>query len=178
MVYDSRTAACTQCVSMHTLTRAWPTSMPGLHFAQLAPHACLNVAVSLLTYFLPETKFVHAHQCMHMFLTVFCAATQSSMLTLSGPVSVPGEGYVLHTTRLQHTLPLDENGLLYSSPGLKVHPIVKCCHNITVQVYLITELVTGGELLEAVLQRGSYSELEARLAFVQLLHGIQYLHSK
>jgi serine/threonine protein kinase len=46
------------------------------------------------------------------------------------------------------------------------------------QVYLITELVTGGELLEAVLQRGSYSEGEARLAFVQLLRGIQYLHSK
>jgi serine/threonine protein kinase len=47
-----------------------------------------------------------------------------------------------------------------------------------IQVYLITELVTGGELLEAVLQRGSYSEGEARLAFVQLLRGIQYLHSK
>jgi hypothetical protein len=46
------------------------------------------------------------------------------------------------------------------------------------QVYLITELVTGGELLEAVLQRGTYSEAEARLAFVQLLKGIKYLHSK
>lgn len=50
-----------------------------------------------------------------------------------------------------------------------------CC---AVQVYLMTELVTGGELLDAVLQRGTYSEAEARLAFVQLLHGIQYLHSK
>ena len=47
----------------------------------------------------------------------------------------------------------------------------------TTQVYLITELVTGGELLEAVLQRGTYSESEARLAFVQLLKGIRYLHS-
>jgi serine/threonine protein kinase len=46
------------------------------------------------------------------------------------------------------------------------------------QVFLVTELVTGGELLEAVLQRGTYSETEARLAFVQLLRGIQYLHSK
>jgi serine/threonine protein kinase len=50
--------------------------------------------------------------------------------------------------------------------------------HMRIQVYLITELVTGGELLEAVLQRGSYSEGEARLAFVQLLRGIQYLHSK
>jgi serine/threonine protein kinase len=55
-----------------------------------------------------------------------------------------------------------------------------CCAVLrcVLQVYLITELVTGGELLEAVLQRGTYSEAEARLAFVQLLKGIEYLHSK
>lgn len=52
------------------------------------------------------------------------------------------------------------------------------CNLCWTQVYLITELVTGGELLEAVLQRGTYSEAEARLAFVQLLKGIEYLHSK
>ncbi|GFR45998.1 hypothetical protein Agub_g7475 [Astrephomene gubernaculifera] len=46
------------------------------------------------------------------------------------------------------------------------------------KVYLITELLTGGELLEAVLKRGSYSEAEARLCFVQVLRGIEYLHSK
>lgn len=54
--------------------------------------------------------------------------------------------------------------------------VLGCCP--VLQVYLITELVTGGELLEAVLQRGTYSEAEARLAFVQLLKGIAYLHSK
>jgi len=46
------------------------------------------------------------------------------------------------------------------------------------KVYLITELLTGGELLDAVLERGSYNEADARLSFVQLLRGIQYLHSK
>lgn len=46
------------------------------------------------------------------------------------------------------------------------------------KVYLITELVTGGELLDAVLQRGTYSETEARSCFMQLLSGIEYLHSK
>jgi len=46
------------------------------------------------------------------------------------------------------------------------------------QVYLITELVTGGELLEAVIRRGAYTETEARLCFIQLLKGIQYLHSR
>ena len=48
-----------------------------------------------------------------------------------------------------------------------------CC-----QVYLITELLHGGELLDAVLQRGSYNEADARLCFTQLLRGIEYLHSK
>ena len=46
------------------------------------------------------------------------------------------------------------------------------------QVYLITEMLTGGELLDAVLQRGSYNESEARMCFVQLLRGIEYLHGR
>lgn len=46
------------------------------------------------------------------------------------------------------------------------------------RVYLITELLTGGEVLDAVLERGQYSEADARLCFVQLLEGIAYLHSK
>lgn len=45
-------------------------------------------------------------------------------------------------------------------------------------MYLTTELVTGGELLEAVIRRGAYSEAEARRCFVHLLKGIQYLHSR
>ena len=45
-------------------------------------------------------------------------------------------------------------------------------------MYLITEVLWGGELLDAVLERGSYSEADARLCFVQLLKGISYLHSK
>ena len=45
-------------------------------------------------------------------------------------------------------------------------------------MYLITELLHGGELLDAVLQRGSYNEADARLCFAQLLRGIDYLHSK
>ena len=33
------------------------------------------------------------------------------------------------------------------------------------QVYLVTELLLGGELLDAVLERGSYSESDARMCF-------------
>ena len=47
-----------------------------------------------------------------------------------------------------------------------------------VQVYLITELLTGGELLDAVLERGNYSEADAFVCFKQLVEGVAYLHSK
>lgn len=40
------------------------------------------------------------------------------------------------------------------------------------------ELLTGGELLDAVLEKGSYSEADARLCFIQLLRGMAYLHSQ
>lgn len=46
------------------------------------------------------------------------------------------------------------------------------------RVYLITELLTGGELLDAVVERGIYSEADACLCFKQLVSGIAYLHSK
>lgn len=48
----------------------------------------------------------------------------------------------------------------------------------TPQVYLILELLLGGELLDAVMAKGSYCEADARLCFVQLLRGIHYLHSR
>ena len=48
----------------------------------------------------------------------------------------------------------------------------------TAQVYLITELLTGGELLDAVLEKGHYSEADARLCFHKLLEGLSYLHTK
>mmetsp|Transcript_31973 Transcript_31973/g.75979 ORF Transcript_31973/g.75979 Transcript_31973/m.75979 type:complete len:327 (+) Transcript_31973:241-1221(+) len=46
------------------------------------------------------------------------------------------------------------------------------------KVFLITELLTGGELLDAVIDRGYYTEEDARQVFVQLIKGIKYLHSK
>lgn len=46
------------------------------------------------------------------------------------------------------------------------------------KVYLICELLTGGELLDAVLERGNYSEADARMCFAQLLRGLQYLHQR
>ncbi|GAB4813322.1 hypothetical protein N2152v2_000368 [Parachlorella kessleri] len=45
------------------------------------------------------------------------------------------------------------------------------------KVYLIMELLQGGELLDAVLEKGHYSEDDARTCFLQIMRGIMYLHS-
>ena len=45
------------------------------------------------------------------------------------------------------------------------------------QVCLVTELLTGGQLLDSVMKRENYSETDAREVFRQLLEGIHYLHN-
>ena len=49
---------------------------------------------------------------------------------------------------------------------------------LAAQVCLITELLTCGDLQDSVLERGCYSEEDARECFVQMLKGIEYLHAK
>ncbi|EFN53546.1 hypothetical protein CHLNCDRAFT_136678 [Chlorella variabilis] len=46
------------------------------------------------------------------------------------------------------------------------------------KVYLIMEMLQGGELLDAVLEKGHYSEADARSIFLQIIKAIQYLHSR
>jgi serine/threonine protein kinase len=43
---------------------------------------------------------------------------------------------------------------------------------------LIMELVTGGELFDKIVERGSYSERDASLLMVAMFHAVKYLHSK
>lgn len=45
-------------------------------------------------------------------------------------------------------------------------------------MYIITELLLGGELLEAVVEKGSYSEADAKQCFKQVLEGLRYLHEQ
>ena len=45
-------------------------------------------------------------------------------------------------------------------------------------MYIVTELLEGGELLDAMTNLGSYTEDEARLIMRQLLEGLQYMHKK
>lgn len=46
------------------------------------------------------------------------------------------------------------------------------------KVYLIMEMLSGGELLDAVLENGHYSEADARSCFLQIIKAIRYLHSR
>lgn len=46
------------------------------------------------------------------------------------------------------------------------------------QVYLIMELLRGGDLLETIMAIGRYSEADARAVFVQLIAAVRYLHSQ
>ena len=62
--------------------------------------------------------------------------------------------------------------------GLQHENIVPCKeyfeeHN---KVYLVTELLSGGELLKAVQSLDDYCESDARRCFFQILEGIKYLH--
>ena len=44
-------------------------------------------------------------------------------------------------------------------------------------IYIVLEVLTGGELFEEAIERGPYTEDEARERFVQIITVIDYLHS-
>ena len=46
------------------------------------------------------------------------------------------------------------------------------------KVFIVTELASGGELLERVVENGNFSESDARSVIYQVLKGMEYLHSK
>ncbi|XP_034542356.1 death-associated protein kinase 2 isoform X2 [Notolabrus celidotus] len=61
------------------------------------------------------------------------------------------------------------------------HPNIVALHDVfenRTDVVLILELVSGGELFDFLAQKESLSEEEATQFIKQILHGVQYLHSK
>jgi calcium/calmodulin-dependent protein kinase I len=48
----------------------------------------------------------------------------------------------------------------------------------TKHVYLVMELMQGGELFDRIVQKENYSEVEAKVAFRDILSALEYLHSK
>lgn len=45
------------------------------------------------------------------------------------------------------------------------------------QIFLVLELVTGGELFDRIVTRGQYTEKDAARAISDILHGVQYIHA-
>eukprot|EP00296_Roombia_truncata_P000103 JP435763.1.p1 GENE.JP435763.1~~JP435763.1.p1 ORF type:complete len:340 (+),score=101.43 JP435763.1:1-1020(+) len=61
------------------------------------------------------------------------------------------------------------------------HPNIICLKDIfetSDKLYLVLELVTGGELFDRIVAKGSYSEKEASNLIARVLEALQYLHQK
>mmetsp|Transcript_38221 Transcript_38221/g.61221 ORF Transcript_38221/g.61221 Transcript_38221/m.61221 type:complete len:297 (-) Transcript_38221:4356-5246(-) len=53
-----------------------------------------------------------------------------------------------------------------------------CTYVAPTTVFIVTELASGGELLERVTEDGNFSESDARVIVRQILMGVEYLHSR
>ena len=60
------------------------------------------------------------------------------------------------------------------------HPYVVRLHDVFVAegraVYLVTELVRGGDLFDRIVERGRYAEVATRRLFRRVLAAVHYLH--
>lgn len=45
-------------------------------------------------------------------------------------------------------------------------------------IYIVQELISGGEMFDYIIDKGTYSEADAAKAFGEILEGLKYLHSK
>ncbi|XP_025078236.1 calcium/calmodulin-dependent protein kinase type IV-like isoform X2 [Pomacea canaliculata] len=54
---------------------------------------------------------------------------------------------------------------------------LKEVYESTTQIFLVLELVTGGELFDRIVSRGYYTEKDAARAIRDMVHGVHYLHS-
>jgi len=56
-------------------------------------------------------------------------------------------------------------------------PLIEVFENVD-NIYLILELVTGGELFDRIVEKGNYSERDASIVVNQILQAVLYLHSQ
>ena len=57
---------------------------------------------------------------------------------------------------------------------IELHTVYESANHI----YIVMELVRGGELLDRIINKEHYTELEAAKCFMQIMDAIQYLHSQ
>eukprot|EP00929_Paragymnodinium_shiwhaense_P089087 TRINITY_DN4932_c3_g1_i2.p1 TRINITY_DN4932_c3_g1~~TRINITY_DN4932_c3_g1_i2.p1 ORF type:complete len:794 (-),score=202.89 TRINITY_DN4932_c3_g1_i2:215-2596(-) len=61
------------------------------------------------------------------------------------------------------------------------HPKIVHLHDLVEsdsRIIMVMELMQGGELFDAIVEKGRFPEPEARHVFVQIVDGLQYIHSK
>jgi serine/threonine protein kinase len=61
------------------------------------------------------------------------------------------------------------------------HPSITALHEIfqtSTNIYIVMELVTGGELLDRIISKGKYEEGEAKTLVTNVLHAVEYLHKR
>lgn len=73
--------------------------------------------------------------------------------------------------------------VLPSVPSFRLRSASVCYRTLSLTdlppaVSSLPSLPAGGELLDAVLEKGHYSEADARSCFLQIMRAIQYLHSR
>jgi len=82
---------------------------------------------------------------------------------------------------------LTESGLTREDIFLEINILCELDHGNVIKfkeyfeedskVFIICELLLGGELLNALINKGSYTETDSRLIFVQIIRGVEYIHA-
>jgi serine/threonine protein kinase len=60
-------------------------------------------------------------------------------------------------------------------PNTALHPQVLASSS---KIFLVCELITGGELFDKIVEKQRFTEDEARFYFKQLVEGVDYCHSQ
>ncbi|XP_053481626.1 calcium/calmodulin-dependent protein kinase type 1B [Ictalurus furcatus] len=98
---------------------------------------------------------VAQHRLTHKHVAVKCIRKKA----LKGKESMlENEIAVLHRIKHENIISLEET---FETPT---------------KLYLVMTLVTGGELLDRILERGSYTEKDASRVILQVLEAVKYLH--
>ncbi|XP_060794857.1 serine/threonine-protein kinase H1 homolog [Neoarius graeffei] len=140
----------------------------------------------------PETRTRHANKCEETFRTRF-----DPRITARYDIkALIGRGSFSHVVRVEHRYTHQpfaikllevskhkcrdtcrvELGILQRVHHANIIRLVEVFESPH-RVYLVLELATGGELLERVVSRGSFTERDATKALIMVSKGLSYIHA-
>ena len=154
--------------------------------ALLAPHAS-NTLLALLTPSLPLLLDARALD----------VARSLSLFLLRGLFGIWLVGGCLCTSQTLHLISCAQRQVIQKDACLKAGELVKTQDEIEImkkvkhpnciafhdmydckeKLYIVMELVTGGELFDRIIDAGHFSETEAAKCFKQIIQAVGYLHS-